>query len=144
MNPDRLAKIVLAFSAIEALAQDEDGGPEQRNFIETLATEVKNKASGDGERSEVGDAIRRLSRTELRQGVRRVLYRNELGHLQDEWDRLDDRRSDVFHGSEQLTKQEVNKLAADAVTRCCRIILAIIQQNGITQPSIASTHFGTI
>ncbi|MDE0101287.1 MAG: hypothetical protein OXN89_02805 [Bryobacterales bacterium] len=144
MNPDRLAKIVLAFSAIEALAQDEDWGPEQRNFIEKLATEVKKKASGDGERSAGGDAIRRLSRTELRQGVRRVLSRNALGHLQDEWDRLYDRRSDVFHGSEPLTKQEGNTLAADAVTLWCRIILAIFQQSGITLPSIASTHFGTI
>lgn len=145
INPDRLAKIVLAFSVVEALARGETWSGEQRNLIEKLATEVEDDAGGDGERLEVAEGLRRLlSRIGLRQGVKRVLCCNDLGHLQDEWDRLYDLRSDLFHGRKQLAKQEVNKLAADAVKLCCRIILAIIKQNGIRLPSIANTHFGNI
>ena len=144
INPDRLAKIVLAFSVVEALAQGETWSGEQRNLIQKLATEVEDDADGDGERLEVAEVLRRLSRIGLRQGVKRVLCCNDLRHLQDEWDRLYDLRSDLFHGRKQLAKQEVNKLAADAVKLCCCIILTIIKQNGIRLPSIASTHFGNI
>ena len=85
INTGRLAKIILAFSAIEALAQDEDWSCDQRNLIEKLAREVENGTGEDGEQSEVADAIRRLSRMGLRQGVKRLLCRNDLSHLQTEW-----------------------------------------------------------
>ena len=144
INSGRLAKIVLAFSAIEALAQDEDWSCDQRNLIERLAREVENRTGEDGEQSEVADAIRRLSRMGLRQGVKRLLCRNDLSHLQTEWTMLHDRRSNLFHGREQLTKPEIKKLAADTVKLCCRVILGIIRHNGIKLPSIARSHFGNI
>ena len=143
MNSDRLAKIVLAFSAIEVLAQGEIWSTEQRNFIEKLAAEIEDKACEDGTR-EVAEALRRLSRLGLRQGVKRVLRRNDLDHLESEWDGLYDLRSDLFHGRKRLTKQEVGKLANDVVKLSCKIILALMKRNSIKVPSIANKHFGNI
>ena len=48
------------------------------------------------------------------------------------------------HGTGPLKKHEVNQLAADTVKLCSRIILALIQQDGLKLPSVASKHFGEI
>ena len=146
INPQPLARIVLAFSAIEALGQNETWTPTQVNLIKKLASEV-NENAGDldaDERSEVATAIGRLHPIGLRQGVLRVLARMDLGHLRVEWDRLYGLRSRLFHGTGRLTKQEVNGLAAEAVKLCTRIILEIIKRDGIKLPSVASMHFGKI
>ena len=76
--------------------------------------------------------------------MKRVLCRNDLSHLQQEWDRLYSLRSSLFHGSNQLEEQEVNSLANDAMELCSRIILGIIKRNGINPPSIAIKNFGEI
>ena len=145
INPQGLAKIVLAFSAIEALGQDETWTPAQVDLITKLAIEIENNADGDGERLEVAEALRRsLHRIGLRQGVKRLLCGHDIGHLQKEWDRLYGLRSGLFHGTVPLKKHEVNQLAADTVKLCSRIILALIQQDGLKLPSVASKHFGEI
>ena len=145
INPQVLAKIVLAFSAIEALGQDETWTPAQVDLIKKLAIEIENNADGDGERLEVAAALRRsLHRIGLRQGVKRLLCCHDIGHLQKEWDRLYGLRSGLFHGTVPLKEHEVNQLASDTVKLCSRIILALIQQDGIKLPSVASKHFGEI
>ena len=143
MNPQPLAGIVLAFSAIEALGQNENWTPAQLDLIEKLAIEVEGNGPDD-ERLEIAEALRRMHRIGLRQGVKRVLRGNDIGHLQKEWDRLYDLRSGMFHGRNQLEKQETPKLANDAMKLCTRIILAIIKRAGINLPSVSSKHFGEI
>lgn len=93
---------------------------------------------------EVAEALQRTYRVSLRQGVKRVLYRNNLSHLQEEWDRLYDLRSRLFHGSKQLTEEDIRNLANDAMNLCSKIILAIIKRNGVKLPSIANKNFGSI
>ena len=145
INPQPHARIVLAFSSIEALGQGERWTPTQVDLLKKLANEVEDNAGGDGERSEVADALRRsIHRFGVRQGVKRVLRCNDIGHLQTVWDRLYPQRNNLVHGIKPLTEQEVNKLATDAVKLCITIILAIIKRKGIKLPSVASKHFGSI
>lgn len=142
MNSQPLTQMVLSFSAIEALGQSETWTKAQSELINKLATEVEGSSTDDPERLEVADAIRRsLHRVGLRQGVKRILSRLDLDHLQKEWDRLYGLRSGVFHGISELTESEVNQLAIDVVSLCGRIILAIVERDGIKPPSIASVHF---
>jgi hypothetical protein len=143
MSSHPLTQIVLAFSAVEALGQDETWTKAQSELIEKLAAEVEGETSGDRfERSEVADALRRsLHRIGLRQGVMRVLSRLDLNHLRKEWDRLYGLRSGVFHGTVALTEQEIDQLATDSVSLCGRIILAIVERDGIKLPTVASVHF---
>ena len=138
------ASIVLAFSAVEMVAQDESWSDNQRVLIKKLAVEITDHADGDRERLEVAEALQRMHRIGVRQGVKRVLCRNGLSHLRKEWDRLYDLRSSLFHGSKQLTEQEVNSLENGAMKLCSRIILGIIKRNGINLPSVAIRNFGEI
>lgn len=148
INPQPLARIVLAFSAVETVAQDENWSDKQRNLIKKLVAEITNHAGGDRESLEVAKALQRMHRIGVRQGVRRVLCRNGLSHLQKEWDKLYGLRSSLFHGSKQLTEEDINNLANnlanDAMNLCSRIILAIIKRNGVKLPSVANKNFGSI
>ena len=144
INPEPLARIVLTFSSVETVAQDESWSDNQRVLIKKLAVEITDHADGDRERLEVAEALQRMHRIGVRQGVKRVLCRNGLSHLRKEWDRLYDLRSSLFHGSKQLTEQEVNSLENGAMKLCSRIILGIIKRNGINLPSVAIRNFGEI
>jgi hypothetical protein len=125
-----------------ALGQDETWTKAQSELIEKLAAEVEEKSFDDPERLEVADALRRsLHRVGLRQGVLRVLSRLDLDHLRKEWDRLYGLRSGVFHGTSELTEPELSQLAMDVVSLCGRIILAIVERDGVKLPSIANVHF---
>ena len=133
-NPQPLAKIVLAFSAVESVAEDEEWSPGQRDLIDKLAAEITDP--------EVAQAVERMRKISVRQGVKRVLYRNGLGHLQKEWDQLYKLRSRLFHGGEKRwARQDINKLASDATKLCSKIILAIIKRKGFKLPSVASVNF---
>jgi len=144
MSSQPLAQIVLAFSAVEALGQDETWSAAQADLIKKLAADVEeNDGKHDAERLEVAEALRRsLHRVGLRQGVLRVLSRLDLRQLAKEWDRLYSLRSGVFHGTRVLTETEIAQLANDTVSLCGRIILAVVEQDGITVPSVAAKHFG--
>lgn len=144
MNPQPLAQIALAFSAVEALGQDEKWSSAQVDLLENLAAEIETQADEhDVERLEIAAAIRRnLHRLGLRQGVMRVLERLGLKHLQKEWDRLYGLRSGVFHGTSRLTESEIHTLAWQTVTLCSKVVFALIERDGIKLPSVASMHFG--
>jgi len=143
INPQPLAQIALALSAIEALGQDETWTDAQAALIDELATQVETQAtSQDAERLEVAKALRRsLYRVGLRQGVMRVLARLGLQRFRKEWDRIYGLRSGLFHGTVRLSESEIAQLAIDAMTLCGRIILALAARNGAKLPSISSVHF---
>lgn len=141
MTNEPLAQIVLAFSAVEELGQDEDWTDEQRNLLEELEQQVRSKAL-DAEHAEVADALHRsLHRVGLRQGVMRVLSRLHLTQLRKDWDRLYGLRSGLFHGAAKFTTNELNELALEAVTLCGKVLLAQLRRDGVEPPSISSTHF---
>ncbi|MDX8526846.1 hypothetical protein RFM68_20305 [Mesorhizobium sp. MSK_1335] len=144
MSSQPLAQIVLAFSAVEALGQDETWTKAQTALIEKLAEQTEKDASeNDLESLEVADALRRsLHRIGLRQGVVRVLTRTKLDELKKEWDYLYGIRSGLFHGTLAIDDHRISKLAVDAVTLCGRVILKVLEQEGVKVPKVASLHFG--
>jgi hypothetical protein len=105
INPQPLAQVVLAISAVEALGQDETWTEVQTALLADLAAQVEAGPSGqDVERKEVVAALRRgMHRVGLRQGVMRVLDGLGLRHMGKEWDRVYALRSDLFHGRAQLS-----------------------------------------
>ena len=57
INPEPLARIVLTFSSVETVAQDESWSDKQRVLIKKLAVEITDHADGDRERLEVAEAL---------------------------------------------------------------------------------------
>ena len=136
INSEPLARIVLAVSAVERVAEDEKWTREQRTLIQNLATVITD--------SEVKQAVERMlsmRKMSVAQGVRLMLDRNGLDHLWAAWKELYERRSRLFHGDRAFTKQETQKLSSDATELCGKIILGLIKRNGIKLPSVASMNF---
>lgn len=142
MNSEPLAKILLAFSAVETAARGPSWSDDQKFMIEKLAQELEASAGGNEDRLQIAEAIRRLYPNSLRQGFRQFFNANGVQDLWSEWDKLYDRRSALFHGREQFSKQEIFGLAAEAEKLCSRIILAIVRRKGIVLPAIANLHYG--
>jgi hypothetical protein len=145
MTSEPLAQMVLAFSAVEELGQNEKWSEAQVALIEQLADTAEASMQGTAEeRAEVARAIKTgLFPLSLRQGVMRLLARLSLNELRKEWDRLYSVRSGLFHGTARLSDPEINQAALDTVTLCGRIILAAVANDGARIPSIAATHFVT-
>ena len=127
INAEPRARIVLAVSAVESVAEDENWSAEQRDLIDKLAAGIADP--------EVKDAVERMHRISIRQGIKRVLERNRLDHLWEEWDALYKRRSRLFHGGGEFTNQEIGELASTATQLCDEIIFGIIKQQGIKLPA---------
>jgi hypothetical protein len=143
MTSEPLAQMVLAFSAVEELGQNEKWSDAQRALIEQLAKAVEaSTEANEAERAEVAEAIRTsLFRIGLRQGVKRVLSSVGLDDLLKEWDRLYRIRSGLFHGTARPSDIEIKNAARETVILCGRIILAMVAKQGVRVPSIAETHF---
>jgi hypothetical protein len=143
MTSEPLAQMVLAFSAVEELGQNEKWSAAQIALIERLADAAEASTEVTPEqRVEVAKAIRSgLFPLSLRQGVIRLLSTLHLEHLRKEWDRLYSIRSGLFHGIAHLSDTEISKAALDTVTLCGQIVLAVVAKEGIRVPSIAATHF---
>jgi hypothetical protein len=143
MTSEPLALMVLCFSAVEELGQDQKWNQNQKALIENLAVAAEGSSEGTAqERAEVADAIRKgLFRLSLRQGVMRLLSRFGLDHLRSEWDRLYSVRSRLFHGTDRPSDSEINQAALDTIALCGRVILEIVEKEGTQLPSVAAVHF---
>jgi hypothetical protein len=142
MSQNSLAQVVLAFSAIEAFGQDEKWTLAQVKLIQSLAAEIETTAGDDSERLEVAEALlRNVHRVGLRQGVVRVLDRIGQLPLKKEWDRLYGLRSGVFHGTSPLSEPETAQMAADSITLCGKILIALLEKEGVVMPDITKIHF---
>jgi hypothetical protein len=143
MTTEPLVQMVLAFSAIEELGQNQKWSEAQIVLIRKLAGAARASAEVTADQgAEVAKAIETgVFRLSLRQGVMRLLSNLDLEHLRKEWDRLYSIRSGIFHGTARLSDAELNQAALDTITLCGRIILAIVAKEGATVPSIAAKHF---
>ena len=135
INPEWLAQVVLSFAAVEAMAEDQKWSDGQRARLRIIAAETSDP--------EVREAVERLHKIGVRQGIKRVLRDHQLEHLQKEWDRRYNLRSALFHGGKQLSEKERIELH-DAVKFCARIVLGVLKHRGFTLPDIATEHFGDI
>jgi hypothetical protein len=143
MTSEPLAQMVLAFSAVEELGQNEKWSDAQEALIKQLAEAAEASAEvNEAERAQIARAIRRgLFPLGLREGVRGVLARLDLQDLLKEWARLYGIRSGLFHGTARLTDSEIHDAAQDTIKLCGRIILTIVAKEGIRVPPIAGRHF---
>jgi hypothetical protein len=122
-NPEPLAQVALAISAVELLGQNEKWSPSQKQLLKQLAEAARISAiTTPTEGNEVSDGIQRSYRLGLSQGVRRVLDRIGMLELRKEWDDVYRRRSAIFHGQIYADRREVTELAQRAITLCGRII----------------------
>lgn len=137
------SRIVLALSAVEELGQGETWNQKQLDMIAGLAKQIDSSdcCEPGEDRKEIADAVRRMYRIGLRQGVIRVLKRLGLTLLQKEWDRIYGLRSGIFHGTAHLTNDQVSQLAHDAIAISERIILTAAAREGATLPFVCDTNF---
>jgi hypothetical protein len=127
MNGEPLAQLVLAVSAVEMLAGDEQWSVPQRELLKVLVAKAnKTRDVSTNERVEVVDAIRRAFRVSVRQGIRRILTRLGLSSLWKDWDNLYGDRSALFHGARTMSSSEHHELAQKAITICARIVLTAL------------------
>jgi hypothetical protein len=143
MTSEALAQMVLAFSAVEELGQNEKWSDAQKALIKQLGDAAEASREGtEAERAEVARAIRTgLFPLSLRQGVMRLLSRLGLQDLRQEWDRLYGFRSGIFHGTARLSDDATSQAARDTITVCGRIVLAMVAKNGTRVPAVAAKHF---
>ncbi|MCY4029420.1 MAG: hypothetical protein OXH75_24260 [Acidobacteria bacterium] len=126
INEDPIAKLVLAVSTIEGLAEGPPWSDVQRQLIEDAAAWLE-RAHGDHEEAQrVVEAIRQVRRESIRQRIRKLLQANDLSNLWLDWDRLYDRRSGLFHGRSEagsehrgshLEQSNLHTLGQEAINR---------------------------
>lgn len=128
MQPEPVAQIVFAVSAVELLGQDETWTTDQKTLLKDLAQAAEQSATGTpDERQEVAEAIRKsLYRLTLRQGVFRLLDRLDLAHLKTPWDDLYAERSTLVHGLAPKPGAEFGDLANRTVSLCGQILLKAV------------------
>ena len=151
MNEDPIARVVLAVSTIEGLATDPPWTDEQRKLIESAATWL-NRTHGDEEETrEIVEAILRVRKESIRQGIKKYLAANKLSDLWQDWDKLYYERSRLFHGKtkagnesrgDYLEESELHSFGQEAVNLCARIVLTMSKLEGISVPDSAKVHFG--
>ena len=151
INEDPIAKLVLAVSTIEGLAEDPPWSDEQRQLIENAAAWLE-RTHGDREEAEqVVEAIRQVRKESIRQRIRKLLQANDLSNVRRDWDKLYNRRSGLFHGRSQaggehrgshLEQHSLHALGQEAIKLCARIVLSMAQREGIAVPGRAKVHFG--
>jgi hypothetical protein len=124
INPEPLAQVVLAVSAVEMMGQDEEWSPAQKQLLRQLADAARTSdLTTATEGNEVAAAIQRgMHRIGLRQGVLRVLTRLGMLELKKEWDDIYGRRSTIVHALDSMDRHELAELAQRAMTLCGRII----------------------
>jgi hypothetical protein len=140
MQPEPIAQVVLAFSAVEALGQKEQQWSDnQKSMKAECLTFVKTHESDidETEREEVLEAIEKLHRVSLRQGVLRLLKRLGLNDLKNEWHRLYGERSTLVHGLAPKPGQRYDAFANQVITLCGHILLRALK-NELPEASRAS------
>lgn len=144
MTNDALAKMVLAFSAVEEIGQSEKWHPRQLEIMRKLADAALQEFDCEQHLlAEVRDAIlRNTYRITLRQGVLRLLEKYELGKHKREWDKLYTFRSGVFHGTIAPDRAEIENHAFETQKLCARIVARVAENHGIVFPKILATNLG--
>ena len=151
MNEDPIAKVVLAVSTVEGLANDPPWTEGQSELIERAAVWLEQDHSDGEEAEQVINAIRQVRRESIRQRVKRLLEANNLSSVWDDWNKLYKRRSSLFHGRSKaggerqgshLEKTELHRLGQEATKLCARIVLSVAKREGIAVPDRARAHFG--
>lgn len=127
MNPEPVAQIVLAISTIEGLGQNQEFTASQKQLLAELASQATLSIGlPPGEAAEVQDAILKIHKLSLRQGVLRLLRSADLD-LKREWDAIYAERSTLVHGLAPKPGVDYQPLAHRTVGLCVRILHRLIE-----------------
>lgn len=112
MATDPIAKLVLSVAAVEYLGQDLEWSKEQKSSLKNIISQAASDIELPPlEKSEIIDAISKIHRLSLRQGVKRLMNKLGLNELFAEWDELYAPRSEAVHGTRRLDDAELAALA---------------------------------
>ena len=127
MNPEPVAQIVLAISTIEGFGQDQEFTIGQKALLVELANvaSLATKVSVEESR-EIKDAILKIHKVSLRQGVLRLFKVAGLD-LKKEWDQIYSERSTLVHGLAPHPGVDYRPLAHRTVGLCVRILHRLIE-----------------
>lgn len=127
-NQEPVAQIVLAISTVEQLGQDQQLSSGQKELLSKLASMAL--ASDDvslDEAHEIADAVSKIHKLGLRQGVMRLLSATDLRHLKNEWDAIYGERSKLVHGLAPVPGVDYAPLADRTVNLCVRVLHRLMQ-----------------
>lgn len=126
MNPEPVARIVLAISKIEGLGQDQEFTDGQKELLVELANVASRATTVSVEKSrEIQDAILKIHKVSLRQGVLRLFKVAGL-NLKKEWDQIYSERSTLVHGLAPQPGVDYGPLAHRTVGLCVRVMHRLI------------------
>lgn len=145
INADHIAQIILAVSAVESLVESlvvaRCWGADKRKYLNELASRIENEFPGDSGFQRIANEIRNIKPLSVGSGIEQVLNDNALYK---EWKSFYGRRSSLVHGNKPLDRQELGKLANDAIHLCTKIILITLKRKGASLPESAATRFGIL
>lgn len=151
INEDPIAKLVLAVSTIESLAEDPPWSDAQRQLLKDAAASLERAHRDREEVQQVVEAVRRVRKESIRQRIRNLLQANDLSTVWRDWDRLYERRSGLLHGRSEagsehrgshMEQSSLHALGREAIDLCARIVLSMARREGIAVPGRAKVHFG--
>ena len=141
LNTDSIAQIVLAVSAVESLVVARRWGADKHKYINDLANRIDNEFPGDSGFQQIAKAIRNISPLSIGSGIKQFLNDDILFK---EWDNLYKGRSRLVHGPKPLDRQELGRLASEAIHLCTKIILITLKRKGASLPESTATRFGIL
>ena len=145
LSPDPLAQIVLAFAAVEHLADVEKWSASQLEFLGDLALQTTAAINLSSiEKAEIADAVTaQMQKLSVRQSIKRLLIRLSLDNIRAKWEEVYRLRSKLVHGHPSMNQLAINALAFEVCRLAARIVLSAIQGQGSHLPKIAETNFMT-
>ena len=138
-----LARVVLAVSSIEALAQENTGWTDsQHRIMDTAANWILGEFGDNEAVRSVIAAIRRMRQQSLRQQAKKLFDQHSLdADLWQQWESVYGHRSRLFHGGARRENFEVHQIANGAIRVCGSIVLSIAKRQGASIPSAAAPRF---
>jgi hypothetical protein len=130
INPEPLARLALAVTAVEMLARDEKKwSVSQKRALKAIkAAAAKLEGLSFEERAEIEAAAKGMENFGINESCRRLirkLGREDLLHL---WRSLYGVRSQIFHGTAYPTREQIERASELGVVLSARIVLAAVAQ----------------
>lgn len=99
LGGDGLGLTILAIASVEALTPQETWTAKQKEILDAMSTcAASSKDAAVSDIEEVLEAISKLRKLSVNQGIRRLLHRLNLQYLWPRWNALYQNRSKVLHG----------------------------------------------
>jgi hypothetical protein len=128
LSKEPLARLVLAVSAVELLAQQPKWSSRQKAVIKELVATVEGRTDlTEKERVELAKTVRD-ARLGIAEGCRRLLKALDLETLEGSWKAFYGIRSAIFHGRAPAIDQDLASISEDALLLCGRVVVTAVGQ----------------